>query len=109
MRGTLLTVLLVGSMLLTLPTDTAARCYGSGQTFRCEPIVSESLHRRSQGLPPRYTPRTSKSDKYKSSTYTTPRGSVLHRYRYKSPLGKKYKGTIKFLPGGSYSHRGSWK
>ncbi len=72
-------------------------------------IVSESLRRRSQGLPPRYTPPSTKSYKYQGNTYTTPRGSTLHRYKYKSPSGRTYKGTIKSLPGGSYQHKGRWK
>ena len=72
-------------------------------------IVSESLRRKSLGLPPRYTPPSTKSYKYRGNTYVTPRGSVLHRYKYKSPSGRKYKGTIKSLPGGSYSHKGRWK
>ena len=85
MRWTALTVLLMGSLLLSLPADAIARCSGSGPTFRCDPIISDSLRRKSQGLPPRYTPRTSKSYKHESYTYTTPRGSTLHRYKYKSP------------------------
>ena len=100
--------ILVGGILLTLPTTAAARCSGSGPTFRCDPIVSESLRRKSQGLST-YTPSTPKSYKYRGNTYVTPRGSVLHRYKYKSPSGRSYKGTIKSLPGGSYSHKGRWK
>ena len=109
MRWTALTILLMGSLLLSLPTDAVARCSGSGVSFRCDPIISDSLRRQSQGLSSRYTPRSSRSYKYKSYTYTTPRGSTLHRYRYKSPTGRTYKGTIKSLPGGSYSHKGRWK
>lgn len=105
MRWTALTVLLVGSLLLSLPHVADARCTGSGPTFRCGPIVSESLRRKSQGLPPRYTPPSTRSYKYRSNTYVTPGGSVLHRYKYRSPSGQRYKGTIKSLPGGSYSHR----
>ena len=94
-------VLLTGSMLL-VPIHVAA---DPTDGF----IVSESLRRKSQGLPPRYTPSTPKSHSYRGNTYVTPRGSVLHRYKYKSPSGRKYKGTIKSLPGGSYSHKGRWK
>lgn len=94
-------VLLAGSLLL-VPVHVAADPTGSF-------IVSESLRRKSQGLPPRYTPPTTKSYKYRGNTYVTPRGSTLHRYRYKSPTGRTYKGTIKSLPGGSYSHKGRWK
>jgi len=89
--------LLAGSLLL-VPTDTTA-----------DPIVSESLRRRYQGLPQRYTLPSTKSYKYRGNTYVTPRGSVLHRYKYRSLSGRKYKGTIKSLPGGSYSHKGRWK
>jgi len=102
-------LLLAGTLLLALPTDSFARCTGSGPTFRCSPTVSESLRRRSLGLPPKYSPSKPKSYKYQSNTYVTPQGSVLHRYKYKSPSGRKYKGTIKSLPGGSYQHKGRWK
>lgn len=85
---------LLAGILLLVPTDVTA-----------DPIVSESLRRKYNGLPPRYTPPTTKSYKYRGNTYVTPRGSVLHRYKYKSPSGRKYKGTIKSLPGGSYSHK----
>ena len=94
-------VLLAGSMLL-VPVHIAA---DPSDGF----IVSESLRRKSQGLPPRYTPPTTKSYKYRGNTYVTPRGSVLHRYKYKNPSGRTYKGTIKSLPGGSYQHKGRWK
>ena len=30
-------------------------------------------------------------------TYTTPRGSTPHRYKYRSPSGRTYKGRIKSL------------
>lgn len=82
-------MLLTGSMLL-VPVPVAA---DPSDGF----IVSESLRRKSQGLPPRYAPPTTKSDKYQGNTYVTPRGSVLHRYKYKSPSGRTYKGTIKSL------------
>ena len=98
MRRTIVGACLLAGILLLVPTDATA-----------DPIVSESLRRRSQGLPPRYTPSTPKSYNYQGNTYVTPRGSVLHRYQYKSPSGRKYKGTIKSLPGGSYSHKGRWK
>ena len=93
--------LLAGSLLL-VPTDATADPTNG-------PIVSESLRRKYQGLPPRYTPSSTPRYKYRGNTYATPRGSVLHRYKYKSPSGRKYKGTIKSLPGGSYEHKGRWK
>ena len=100
--------ILAGGVLLTLPTNAVARCTGSGSTFRCDPMVSESLRRKSEGLPNRYAPSTGRH-KYEGHTYTTPYGSSIHRYKYKSPSGRIYKGTIKSLPGGSYSHKGRWK
>ena len=101
--------ILVGGILLTLPTNAAARCSGSGPTFRCGPIVSESLRHKYEGLPPRYAPTKPQRYKYEGRTYTTPSGASSHRYKYKSPSGRRYKGTIKSLPGGSYSHKGRWK
>lgn len=98
MRRTIVGACLLAGSLLLVPIDATA-----------DPIVSESLRRRSQGLPPRYTPSTPKSYGYRGNTYVTPRGSVLHRYKYKSPSGRKYKGTIKSLPGGTYQHKGRWK
>ncbi len=94
-------VLLAGSLLL-VPVHVAA---DPTDGF----IVSESLRRKYNGLPSRYAPPTPKSYKYRSNTYVTPRGSVLHRYKYKSPSGRSYRGTIKSLPGGSYQHKGRWK
>ncbi len=101
--------ILVGGILLALPTTAVARCSGSGATFRCDPIVSESLRRKYEGLPKRYAPPSTKSYKYEGNTYTTKRGSSIHRYKYRSPSGRRYKGTIKSLPGGSYQHKGRWK
>ena len=101
--------ILVGGILLTVPTTVAARCSGSGPTFRCDPIVSESLRRKYEGLPPRYAPTKPRRYKYEGRTYTTPSGASIHRYKYKSPSGRRYKGTNKSLPGGSYSHKGRWK
>lgn len=89
---------LLAGLLLLAPTHATA-----------DPIVSESLQRRYNGLPPRYTPPSTKSYKYEGNTYTTKGGSTLHRYKYKSPSGRTYKGTTKSLPGGSYQHKGRWK
>ena len=101
-------LMLAGGLLLALPATVSARCSGSGPTFRCDPIISESLRRQSLDLPKRYTPR--KSYEYRGNTYRAPStGAMIHRYRYKSPAGRTYKGKIQSLPGGSYRHKGSWK
>ena len=97
-------LMLAGSLLLALPLGASAQ-----SSSRSDFIVSESLRRQYNGLPPRYTPGTPKKYKYQGNTYVTPRGSVLHRYKYKSPSGRTYKGTIQSLPGGSYQHKGSWR
>ena len=102
-------LLLVGGAILTQPTNVSARCYGSGASFRCDPIISESLRRKSLGLPNRYTPRSSGRYKYEGNTYSTRSGLSLHRYKYKSPSGRTYKGKIETFPGGAVRHRGSWK
>ncbi len=102
-------LLLVGGALLTHPTNVSARCYGSGANFRCDPIISESLRRKSLGLPNRYAPRTSRPYSYTGRTYSTPSGLSRHSYKYKSPSGKTYKGTIETFPGGAVRHRGRWK
>ena len=80
MRWRLAVLLLAGGVLLLLPPSVSARCDGTGATFRCDPIISESLRRKSLGLPNRYTPKSS-----------TRRGKT----------------TV--LPGSSYRHRGSWR
>lgn len=109
LRGRIVASLLVGGMLLTLPTAATARCSGSGATFRCDPIVSESLRRKALGLPPRYAPTKPRRYKYEGRTYSTPSGAWTHRYTYKDGLGDTYKGTIESLPGGTVRHRGSWR
>ena len=103
-RWSVLALMLAGSLLLALPPGASAR-----SSSRSGFIVSESLRRQHNGLPPRYTPSTPKSYKYQGNIYVTPRGSVLHRYTYKSPSGRTSKGTIQSLPGGSYQHKGSWR
>ena len=112
-QGRIAASLLVGGILLTLPTTAVARCSGSGPTFRCAPIVSESLRRRkSQGLPPQICAcnETEIGTNMRGNTYVT-RHVVRsrHRYWYKSPGGRQYKEIIKSLPGGSYQHKGWWK
>ena len=102
-------LLLAGSLLLALPSPVSARCYGSGATFRCDPIISDSLRRQSQGLPPRYAPKSSNRYRYEGNTYSTPSGLSIHRYKYKSPTGRTYKGKIETFPSGTVRHRGSWK
>ena len=90
-------LLLVGGAILTHPTNVSARCYGSGVTFRCDPIIT-----------PRYTPRYSGRYKYEGRTFSLPSGLSMHRYKYKSG-GRTYKGTIETFPGGAVRHRGRWK
>ena len=97
---------LAGSILLALPPNVSARCAGSGATFRCDP---DSLLRKSQGLPPRVTPRSSYSYEYEGNTFSLPGGASVHRYTYKSPSGRTYHGKVETFPGGSYRHRGSWR
>ena len=103
--------LLAGSVLFALPPPAEARCYGVGTPyFRCDPIMSDSLKRKSLGLPPRYTPRSSTRYKYEGNTFTVPStGASIHRYKFNDGLGNTYKGKIETFPGGSYRHRGSWK
>ena len=109
-RWSIVISMIAGGLLLTLPTNAVARCSGSGPTFRCDPIVSESLRRRYNGLPPRYTtPSTPKKYQYEGRTYSAPSGALLHRYTHKDGLGNTYKGTIESLPSGTVRHRGSWR
>ena len=99
-----------GSGLLAWPTDVSARCTGSGASFRCPPIVSDVLRRRSLGLPPRVTPRSSHRYQYEGHTFTAPStGAMLHRYRYQDGHGKTYHGTIEMFPGRTVRHRGRWR
>ena len=101
-------LLLIVGAILTHPTTVSARCYGSGANFRCDPIISESLRRKSLGLPNRYTPKSSGRYKYEGRTFSLPSGLSMHRYKYKSG-GRTYKGTIETFPGGAVRHRGRWK
>ena len=103
--------LLAGGLLFALPPPVTARCYDVGTlTFRCDPIVSDSLRRQSQGLPSRYTPRSSSRYQYEGNTFTVPStGASIHRYRYKSPSGRMYTGKIETFPGGAVRHRGRWR
>ena len=107
LRRRMVASILAGGILLTLPTTAVARCSGSGPTFRCDPIISESLRRKAQGLPPRHTPTKPRRYKYEGNTYSTPSGAWTHRYTYEDGLGNTYKGTIESLPGGTVRHRGS--
>ena len=108
LRWRMVASILVGGVLLTLPTTAAARCYGSGVTFRCDPTISESLRRQSQGLPNRYT--TPRRYKYEGNTFTLPStGATIHRYTYKDGLGNTYRGKMESLPGGTVRHRGRWR
>ncbi len=104
--------ILVGGILLTLPTTAAARCSGSGPTFRCDPIVSESLRRQYEEGKQRLqcvTPPTSRRYKSAGHTYTSPHtGASIHRYKLKSG-GRTYTGKIETFLGGSYRHKGSWR
>ena len=96
----------IGGAILTHPPAAAARCYGSGASFRCDPIISDSLRRKSLGLPNRYAPRSSRPYSYKGRTYSTPSGMTMHRYKYKSPNGRTYKGKIETFPGGAVRDTG---
>ena len=109
LRWSMVTSILVGCILLTLPTTAVARCSGSGSTFRCDPIVSESLRQQARGLPPRYAPTKPQRYKYEGKTYSTPSEAWTHRYTYKDGLGNTDKGTIESLPGGTVRHQGSWR
>ena len=102
-------LLLIVAAILTHPTTVSARCYGIGANFRCDPITSEILRRKLQGLPNRYMPKSSHPYSYKGRTYSAPNGLSMHRYKYKSPSGRTYKGTIETFPGGAVRHRGRWK
>ena len=97
-------------LLFALPPPADARCTGSGPTFRCDPIVSDVLRRKSLGLPPRVTPRSERRYEYRGHTFTVPStGASVHRYTYKSPSGRTYRGKIETFPGGTIRHRGSWR
>ena len=102
-------LLLAGNVMFAPPPNVSARCYDVGTPyFRCDPIISDSLKRKSLGLPPRYTPRSSARSRLDGSVYSTPGGASIHRFKYKGP-GGTYKGKTTVLPGGSYRHRGSWR
>ena len=101
-------LLLVGSVMFALPPNVSARCSGSGATFRCDPVIADSLKRKSLGLPPRYTPRLSTRSRLDGSVYSIPGGARIHRFKYQGP-GGTYQGKTTVLPGGSYRHRGSWR
>lgn len=107
LRWRMVTSILAGGILLTMPTAAVARCSGSSATFRCDPIVSESLRRKAQGLPSRCAPTKPRRYKYEGNTYSTPSGAFTHRYTYKDGIGNTDKGTIESLPGGTVRHRGN--
>jgi len=108
LRWRIVVSILVGSVLLALPTTAPARCYGSDTASRCGPLISESLLRRYLGLPNRYTPTTPRRYRYEGNTFTAPStGATIHRYRYKDGLGNMYHGKIESLPGGTVRHWGS--
>ena len=110
MRWRLAVLLLAGGVLLLLPPSVSARCYGTGVTFRCDPVISESLRRKSLGLPPRYTPRSAPRYRYEGSTFTLPStGATVHRYKFKDGRGNTYRGKIETFPGGTVRHHGSWR
>ena len=109
LRWRMVVNILVGGILLTLPTTAVARCSGSGDNFRCDPIVSESLRRKYEGLPPRYTPTKPRRYTYEGKTSSTPSGASIHRYTYKDGRGNTAKGRIESLPGGTGRHRGNWR
>ena len=100
-------LMLAGSLLLAQPSSVAARCYGSGPTFRCDPIISESLRRKSLVLPNRYAPKPEYRYEFKSRHYPSPVGGGTYRYDYKDNFGR-YKGTIRTTPYGT-THRGRWR
>ena len=104
-------LLIAGSAILTHPTNIAARCYPIGTPqFRCDPIISESLRRKSLGLPNRYPPKSSPQYRYEGNTFTLPStGATVHRYTYKDGLGNTYKGEIETFPGGAVRYRGRWR
>ena len=102
-------LLLAGSVMFALPPNVSARCYDVGTPyFRCDPVISESLRRKSLGLPNRYAPRSSTRSRLEGNIYSTPSGASIHRFTYKGPSGT-YRGKTTVLPGGSYKHRGSWR
>ena len=102
-RWSIIVGMLVGGVLLTFPAHVSAGDYGR------DPIISDSLRRKSLGLPNRYAPKSSTRYRYEGNTLTSPSGSVTHRYKYRDGLGNTYKGKIETFPGGAYRHRGSWK
>ena len=102
-------LLLVGSVMLALPPSVSARCSGSGATFRCDPIISDALRKRTT---PGYTNPYSRSRgtfTYEGWTYRTGTGANLSRSTYSDSLGNTYRGQIETFPGGAYRHRGSWQ
>ena len=99
---------LAGSILLALPPTVSARCAGSGATFRCDPVIAESLKRRYEANRSRvYRPPTRLT--YEGRNYSTGTGANRYRYTYSDSLGNRYRGTIKTFPGGAYRHWGSWQ
>ena len=98
--------ILVGSMLLTLPTDVAARRYGSEASLRCDPMISESV----RGVPHRSAPTPSTRYRYQGKTDThSSTGLSVHQCEYSDGLGTTSTGKMEGFPGGTVVHRGSWR
>lgn len=110
MRWRLAVLLLAGGVLLLLSPSVSARCYGTGVTFRCAPVISESLRRKSLGLPSRYTPRSTTRYRYEGNTFTlSDTGAPVHRYKFKDGCGNTCRGKIETFSGSTIRHRGSWR
>lgn len=94
------TLILVGSIIATLPAGVSAKCSDVGTPqFRCDPLVSESLRRRSETQ--RHSPvsRPSRRTTFESQSYTTATGATRRTYRYTEGRGDERSGVVLKLPG----------
>lgn len=94
------TLILVGSIIATLPADGSARCSDVGTPqFRCDPLVAESLRRRSETQRHRPVSRPSRRTVFESQSYTTATGATRRTYRYTDSRGDERRGVVLELPG----------
>ena len=110
MRWSTVALLIAGSAILAQPISVAARCYDVGTPqFRCDPIVSDALRKRTT---PGYVNPYARSQgtfTYEGQNYSAGSGANRYRYTYSDSLGKTERGMIETFPGGAVRHRGSWR
>ena len=93
-------LIFVGSIIVALPPGVSAKCSDVGTPqFRCDPLVSESLRRRSETQRHRPVSRPSRRTTFESQSYTTATGATRRTYRYTDGRGDERSGVVLELPG----------